>query len=327
MMKIGNIFGAALLIGASTLTAQAQDKMTFLMSWKAQAEHGGYYQALAKGYYKDCGVDMVIRQGGPGIDTSQLLVGNAVDFILAPHIDAVLHMNVAGFPARALFAAFQRSAQILMTHAGNGVETMEDMKGKPIMIANGSRATFWPFLKQKYGWSDSQIRSYTGQLAQWLADKSAIQQGLVTNEPYLVKRETGETPKVFMLSDTGYQTYSSIVVTSQGLIDKNPKAVQCVVSASIKGWTEFMTGDPTPALQLIQKEEKQNTDDLMAATRKTMTDLKLVMNEDTEKYGFGVMTDERWKNHQAMLVEMQLLKGDIDYKTVLAQQFRENALK
>ena len=318
MLDLKRILLAAVL-AASFADVSAADRITFIMSWKAQAEHGGYYQALVKNYYKDCGVEMVIRQGGPGIDTAQLLAGGAVDFAIVPYMDAVLQMNQAGFPARAVMGTYQRSAQILMTHAGNGINTLEDMRGKPIMISAAARTTFWAFLRSKYGWNDSQIRTYTGQLATFFADKTAIQQGLITNEPFLMKRQTGEMPKTFLLADYGYMTYGSIVVTSQTLIDRNPKAVQCVVDAAVKGWKDFLN-DPKPAFEAIKKEEPQNTDELMAYTYQTIKDARLVQTADTEKSGIGSMTDARWKAHYEMLLSQNLIKP-LDYKAGMDLRF------
>ncbi len=326
MPKIGRWVGAAAaLLAASATHAGAQEKVNFLTSWKAQAEHGGYYQALVKGYYKACGVDMTIRQGGPGIDTAQLLTGKAVDFSMSSHIDGILHMNAAGFPARALSAAFQITPQILMAHADSDINSFEDMKGRPIMISQGSRATYWPYFRKKFGWEETQLRSYSGQLAQWLSDKNIVQQGLVTNEPYIVKHQVGWSPKVFMLADAGYRTYGSILTTSQEFIDRKPNAVQCVVSATSKGWIEFMNGDPTPALKAIKEAAPNNTDDLMLDTIKTIKDRKLAMNADTEKMGFGIMTEERWKAHRDLLKEVNLLKADVDVRSVLALQYLKGA--
>lgn len=324
------IAGAALSLAAfsgAPAPALAQEKATLLTSWRAQTEHGGFYQALAKGYYKACGVDMTIRQGGPGIDTAQLLTGGAVDFIMSSHIDGVLHMNAAGFPARALFTAFQTSPQMLMAHPDSGINSFEDMKGRSILISQGSRATFWPFLRKKYGWQDSQLRSYTGQLAQWLSDNKLVQQGFVTNEPFLVKQQAGWEPRVFMLSDAGYRTYGSLMLTSQGLIDKKPDVVQCFVTASVRGWLDFMKNDPKPGLDAIKKAAPNNTDALMANSLNMMKEKKLILNEDTDKMGFGIMTMARFKEHHDMLRDIGLLKADVDLNQVLALDFLKKAVK
>jgi NitT/TauT family transport system substrate-binding protein len=217
-------------------------------------------------------------------------------------------------------AAFQRTPQILMTHAGNGIEKLEDMKGKGIMISASARSTYWPFFRTKYGWTDAQIRSYSAQLAPWFSDKMAIQQGLVTNEPYLVKRETGEAPTVFLLADYGYQSYGSVTTISQALIDKKPDVARCLVQASVKGWDDFLK-DPKPAFALIQKDDPANTDDLMAATFATLKSANIVESDDTRKSGFGVITEARWKEHFDMLVANGLAKADLDWKSTLALQF------
>jgi NitT/TauT family transport system substrate-binding protein len=321
MSRNHGILGAlALTVAAHAAPAIALEKLTFQMSWKAQAEQGGYFQAVAKGFYKDCGLDLIIRQGGPGIDPAQLLVSGAIDATLVSQMDSAYHMNKAGFPARAIMAAFQRTSQILMTHPGNGIDSFEDMKGKPIMIAAGSRSTFWPFLRAKYGWNDAQIRSYSGQLAPWLSDRNAIQQGLITNEPFLVKRETGETPKVFLLADYGYLSYGSIVTVSQDLIDKKPDAVRCLAQGSIRGWTDYLD-DPKAGFDLIKSIDPSNTDDLMGYTYSTMKAANLVATEETRTRGFGLMTDDRWKAHFSMLVEAGVLPADMDYRAAFTLAF------
>jgi len=309
---------AALLATLAAGAAQAQDKLTFLTSWRAQSEHGGYYQALAKGYYKACGLDLNIRQGGPGVDPKQLLVTGAVDLLMASYSDTVFQLVQAGFPAKAVMAGFQRNPQILMTHEGNGIDKLEDMKGKPIMIATGSRTTFWPFLRAKYGFTDAQIRPYSGQIGPWMADTTAIQQGLVTNEPFRVKKETGKSPKVFLLSHGGYQSYGSVIVVPQALIDGKPQLVQCFVSASRKGWTEFLA-DPAAALPLIRKDNPDNPDDLVANTLQVLKAEKIV--EGGDGVPLGGMTEARWKAHADMLAEAGLLPAGFDVKQVYTTQF------
>ena len=251
-VRLAVLAGAVTVAAFSMNQAQALKSMSLLLSWKPQVDFGGFYNAVAKGYYNECGLDVKILPGGPGIDTAQMLVGGAVDAVISAHIDAVLHMNAAGFPARAVTAAFQRFHTILMTHPGNGIEKLEDMGGKPISISQGNRATWWAFLRTKYGFSDSQIRSYNGQLVTWLADKSAITQGVITTEPFFVEKMTGEKPTVFLLADYGYHTYSIITVVSQKTIDERPKAVQCLVQGSNKGWQDFER-DPEPTSRYFRK--------------------------------------------------------------------------
>jgi NitT/TauT family transport system substrate-binding protein len=312
---------AAVLTLACALAAPAgaATKLSFLTSWKAQAEHGGYYMAVANGYYTKCGDDVTIRQGGPAMDAKQLFAAGAVDLMMAPYTDDALTLVSVGAKSRAVAAFFQKSPQILMTHAGNGINKMEDMLGKPIMISAGLRATVWPWLKATYGFTDAQMRNYTGQLAPWLVDPQAIQQGIITNEPNLA-RKAGQDPKSFLLADLGYGSYSSMVVASQALIDRNPAAVQCFVDASIDGWKAFFK-DPAPAVKLIKADNPDNSDDTINYAIETMKSAHLVEDAATDKLGIGAMSDARWQSHFEMLVAAGVLPKDMDYRNAYTLQF------
>ncbi len=305
---------------AAAVPAQAQEKLTYISTWRAQAEHGGYYQALAKGYYKACGVDLAIRPSGPGVNPQQLFAAGAVDIMMTSHSETVLQINQQGFPSRAVMAVFQKNPQILITHAGNGIEKIEDVKGKPVMMS-GSRSTYWAFLKAKYGFSDEQVRPYTGQLAPFFVDKMAVQQAFVTNEPYRVEKETGKAPKVFMLSELGWGSYASITIVPQKLIDTKPQVVQCFVDASKKGWQEFLHGDASPGIALIKKDNPDNPDDVIAYVIKTLKERGIVESGDALTQGIGAMTEQRWKDFVAMQVEAGLIPAGFDHRTAYTLQF------
>jgi NitT/TauT family transport system substrate-binding protein len=309
---------ATLVLGGNS--GHAAERLSFMTTWRAQAEHGGYYQAVAKGFYQACGVDLTIRQGGPGVDGKQLLVGGAIDIISASFNDTAPLINVAGFRAKAVAAFFQKNPQILMAHQDSGINSFEDMKGRPIMIGAASRTTYWPFLRAKYGFTDAQIRSYTGQIAPFLADKTAIQQALITNEPHRIEVETGKLPKIFFLADNGYDAYSSTAIVSDKLIETKPDAVQCFVNASIKGWIDFMT-DPAPAVELIRKDNPDNPDDVVAYAIKVMNESGILMSGDTAKNGLGTMSDERWKSHTRLLQDAGIVPKSYDYRQSYTLQF------
>jgi NitT/TauT family transport system substrate-binding protein len=319
-MRFKAAFLAGALIAFAASRVVAGEPLSFIMNWRAQGEYGGFYQALVKGYYSACGVDMTIRQGGAGIDNAQLLTGGAVDAALITQNDGVMRMNQAGFAARAVMAAFQSLPSTLDVHPDSGIEKIEDMRGHPIMLSAGNRNTMWPFLKEKYGFTDDQLRPFTGQFAPFLTDKTAVVQDFVTNGPFIVKRDGGIDVKFFLLADYGYQPYSSIVTVSQKLIAAKPKAVQCLVEASRKGWIDFLK-DPQPAFAEIQKEAPENTIGLLTYTYDTMKKYHLVENAETAKLGLGAMTDARWRSHFDMLVANKLFPADFDYKSSYTLQF------
>lgn len=315
----------ALLVTLLLLGSAQAQPLTFQMSWRPQAEQGGYYQALVRGFYAACGIEMRIRPGGPGIDTTQLLAGNAIDVALVPQNDGVMRLVEAGFPARAVMAAVQKFPSILMAHAESGVNGFADMRGRAIMISQPNRVTFWPLLRTQFGFTDSQLRSYSGQIAVWMNDRTAIQQGLITNEPFLIRQQTGADARYFLLADAGYTPYSSVVAVSQKMIDERPQTVQCLVDASRRGWVDHLA-DPRPAFAQIQRENPQNSDALMAYTFATMRDRGLLENEDTARLGFGAITAARWQAHAAMLIENGLFKPDFDVGRAFTTRFVEQPI-
>jgi NitT/TauT family transport system substrate-binding protein len=309
---------AALILAAGS--GHAAEKLSYMTTWRAQAEHGGYYQAVAKSFYRECGVELTIRQGGPGVDGKQLLVAGAIDMMSASFNDTALLVNVAGFPAKAVMAIFQKNPQILMTHSDSGYNSFDDMRDRPIMIGAASRTTFWPFLRAKYGFTDAQIRSYTGQIAPFLADKAAIQQALITNEPRRVEVETGKLPRTFLLGDHGYDAYGSTTVVPQKLLETKPDAVQCFVNASIQGWIDFMK-DPAPAVELIRKDNPDNSDDVVAYAIKMLKASDILETAETGKNGLGTMSDERWASHSQLLQNAGIVPKSFDYRQAYTLQF------
>src|SRR6185503_640293 len=149
-------------------------RIVFVTDWKAQAEHGGFYQALAEGLYAKRGLDVTIRQGGPAVNIPQMLAGGAADFGMGSNGFIPLNIVREGAPIKAVMAIFQKDPQVLIAHPRPDVKRLADIKGKPVMIADASIVAFWPWLKAKYGFSDSQIRKYTFNLAPFLVNKDAI---------------------------------------------------------------------------------------------------------------------------------------------------------
>ncbi|WP_171061016.1 ABC transporter substrate-binding protein [Poseidonocella sp. HB161398] len=310
----------AVLAALAAAPAMAQDlvPLTFQMSWKAQAEHGGYHQAAARGYYEDCGVDMTIRDGGPGMDTAQLLTTGAVDVALVSQNDGVMRLNEAGFPARAVMSSFRKIPQILMYHEGEGIESPADMAGHPMLLSQSNRVTIWPFLKAKYGLDDADLRAYNGQIAVWMSTPGAIQQGFVSSEPYRYRQETGEDASYFLIADMGYVSLGSLVVVSDKLIEEAPEVVQCLVSASIKGWQDFLE-DPAPAKARIAERDPNQTDGQMDfAIDKMVSEHLLYENDPSE---IGQMDPAAWKAHADMLKSQGLLPADFDETTSYTLDF------
>jgi NitT/TauT family transport system substrate-binding protein len=309
LSRLALAIGFLAIFGVSPSTAE--DKVSFGTNWKAQAEHGGFYQAVATGIYKKHGLDVTIRMGGPQVNHPQLLAAGVIDFNIGSSSFGALNYVKAGIPMVSVAAMFQKDPQVLMSHPSQGNDTLAAMKGKPILIGAGSRATFWNFLKAKYGYTDDQIRPYTFNMAPFLADKSAVQQAYVTSEPYSVEK-AGVKPLVHLLADGGYNSYSCLIETSWKLVHDKPDLVQRFVDASIEGWYSYLYGDPAPGNALIKRDNPDMTDDLIAYSVAALKKYGIVDSGDAKTLGIGAMTDARWKDFAATMMGIGLYPRDLD---------------
>ena len=293
----------------------------FATDWRAQAEQGGYYEALANGEYKKRGLDVKIVQGGPGVNVPQLLAAGAVEMGMGSNSFIVMNLAQQGVPVKAVAAFFQKDPQVLMAHPGQGVKTIADLKGHPILLSDASVGAFWPWLRAKYGFTDDQIRKYTFNSAPFLADKRAAEEGYVSSEPYTLEKQAGMKPVVFLLADNGYPGYANLVLAPDNLIARNPAAVKAFVEATAQGWRDYLYGDPKPADALIRKDNPEMTQDVLDQAREKMRTYGLVDSGDAKTGGVGVMTDARWKTFADMAVSEGVYPKTLDPKRAYTLQF------
>jgi len=311
--------GAALAVIAIA-PAAALDQVTFGTDWRAEAEHGGYYQALATGIYERYGLKVTLRQGGPQLNHTQLLAAGRLDFDEAPNSFIGLNFAKEGIPMVAVAAFFQKDPSVLIAHADVGNDSLPGLKGKPIMVSADTRVGYWLFLKAKFGYSDDQIRPYNFNPAPFLADKNAVQQGYLTSEPYLIEQQ-GVKPVVFLLADAGYASYGSLIETSQKLIDEKPELVQRFVNASIEGWYSYLYGDPAPGNALIKRDNPEQTDDLLAYAIAKIKANGIVDSGDSTSQGIGAMSEARWKSFFDVMTSQGLYSPTLDWKKAYTTRF------
>ena len=315
------LIAAVLLAFAISATgAHANDKISFGTNWLAQVEHGGFYQGVAEGIYAKKGLDVTIHMGGPQVNTAQLLISGALDFAIVSSSFIPLNAIREGAPYVAVAAMFQKDPQVLIAHRSSGFTTLADMKGKPILISTDAWDGYWLFLKVAYGFTDSQGRPYTFSMAPFLHDKTLIQQGYVTSEPFLIKYAGGD-PQSFLLADYGYPSYASIVMTSKRMVAEHPDTVQRFVDGSIMGWKSFLHGNHDKALALIKKDNPDYTDRTAADSTEAMKKYGLVESGDALALGIGAMTDARWKLFFDTMVKAKVYAPDFDYKQAYTLQF------
>lgn len=306
----------ALAFAAASFAAHAQDKVTFLTSWYAQAEHGGYYQAIATGIYKKHGLDVTVKMGGPQVNGVQLLAAGQADFLMGKDFQ-VLNGIQSGVPMVTVAAVFQFEPQGMVTHPD--VKSLAEMKGKTIYLATSGRTSWYPWLKAKYGLTDEQTRPYTFNMQPFFADKNAAQQGYPGSEPYTAQ-QAGQNVKFFLFADEGYPPYGNTIVTMQKTAKDKPEMVQRFVQATIEGWKSYLQ-NPAPGNALIKQDNPKMDDGTLAYAHKIMKDMKFMDGGDAAKLGAGVMTDARWQKTYDLMVTSELLKPMPNWKDAYTLQF------
>ncbi|PSB22456.1 nitrate ABC transporter substrate-binding protein [filamentous cyanobacterium CCP1] len=303
----------------TTATSGELISVTYGTNWYAQAEHGGFYQAVATGIYEEYGLDVTIEMGGPQVNGTQLLMGGAIDFFMGYGSDAIKAIE-EGIPKVTVASIFQKDPQILMAHPGKA-ESLEDLAGKPIFISSAANVTYWPFLQAKYGFTDDQKRTYNFNSGPFLADEESAQQGYLSSEPLSIQKEGGFEPVVFLLADFGYDPYSTTIECRRELVEQNPDLVQRFVDASIKGWYSYLDGDPTPGNELIKQANPEMTDEQIAYGIEKMKEYGIVVSGDAESLGIGAMTDDRWRSFFETLTEQGVFNPETDYTQAYTLEF------
>ena len=322
-MRLSTLSAALTLAAVFTTGALAQEKFTYMTNWYAQAEHGGFYQALATGLYKREGLDVTLRMGGPQVNGMQLLAAGQTDCFMGFDVQT-MKAREQGVAAVTVAAAFQKDPQVMIGHP-EVVKKMEDLKGKTILISGDANTNYWPWLRSTYGLSDSQVRPYTFNVQPFVADKNVVQQGYLSSEPYAIEREAKFKPTVMLLSDHGWPPYSTTIVCMEKTIKERPKAVAAFVKATMEGWKSYLKGDPSAANALIKKDNPNMTDDKLANGIALLNQTGMVLGGDAAKFGIGIVTDERMKKTYEMMVAMKLIDpAKVDLKKTYTTEFVQN---
>ena len=296
-------------------------EITFATDWKAQAEQGGFYQALAAGLYEKNGLKVKIIQGSANVNVPRLIASNSVEFGIGSNSFIPLNMVANKIPGKAVMAIFQKDPQIIMTHPDSDIRNLKDMRNLPIMISDASIGAFWLWLKSKYDFNDNQIRKKTFSLAPFLSNKSSIQQGYLTSEPFLVEREAGFTPRVFLLADYGYPSYGAMVLASSNVLKNNPEIVKAFVDASIEGWRQYIYDDPSLGNELIMLENNEMKEDILLQAIKKIRNYELVSNEISKGLDIGLMTDIKWESFFKTMSINGVYEKDLEWRESFTLDF------
>jgi NitT/TauT family transport system substrate-binding protein len=288
--------------------AAEPDKIVFATDWLAQAEHGGFYQAVAEGTYKKHGLDVTIRMGGPQVNGLQLLAAGQLDIVMGDALQ-VLSAVEQNVPVTAVAATFQKNPTVIIAHPG--VARLEDLKGKPIAVSSASATTFWPWLKQRYGFTDNQKRPYAFSVQPFLVDAKLSQQGFATSEPFSIEKG-GIKPVVFLLAEQGYPPYSEVLAVRRDALTRRADAIKRFIRASAEGWKSYLA-NPAPGNALIKRDNPQMSDELLAYGHRKMLEFGIVTGSDTGTQGLLTMTDKRWQDTVEFLRGAGLAKAGVNY--------------
>ena len=315
------IGAAALSLAASATFADGHlTKVSFGTNWVAQAEHGGFYQSVADGTYAECGLDVTIIPGGPQVNNRALMLAGRMDFHMGGDLLQAFSAAQENIPVVNLAAIFQKHPQVIVAHPGEA-DSWEDLKDLTLLIGDNGFQSYYQWMIAEHGFTAEQREPYTFNPAPFLADKRVGMQGYLSSEPFLVKKEGGFDPNVFLIADAGYSSYATTIETMQQTIDERPEVVKCFVEGSIKGWYNFLYGDNAGAIALIKEANPEMGDDKIAYAIGKLTEWGIVDSGDTETMGIGVITDAKVEDFYNKMVDAGVVDAGIDYKKTYTTQF------
>lgn len=307
--------GALALLAGGTAAATANEKVVFGTNWLAQAEHGGFYQAMLDGTYSACGLDVTIMPGGPQVSGRPLLLAGKIDFYMGGNMLQAFDAVQQDIPLRVVAATFQKDPQVMMSHPGQGLDKWQDLpNAEQYIVGDEGAQSFLLWMTAEYGFDPAKRVPYTFNPAPFIANPKSIQQGYVTSEPYAVEKEGGFQPNVFLLADNGFNAYATTIEAMQETIDKRPEVVQCFVDGSAKGWYNYLYGDNAAANAAIKKDNPDITDEQIAFSIAQMKKYGIVDSGDAEKLGIGTMSDERIASFYDKMVKAKAIPAGIDVK-------------
>jgi len=313
-MSPKTILVASAAAAALAAPAMAQDlkKVTFGTNWVAQAEHGGYYQAIADGTYEACGLEVTIIPGGPQVNNRAQMLAGKIDFHMGGNLLQAFNAVEQGIPLKVVAAHFQKEPQVLLTHPG-AVENFEDLKDlDELLIGDGGFQSYYQWLISDYGFDAGKRVPYTYNPAPFIANPASAQQGYITSEPYAIENEGGFAPDIWVLADYGFSTYATTVETMQETIDAHPDAVKCFVEGSAIGWANYLYGDSTEANKLIQADNPDMSDGQLAFSLEKMNQYGIVDSGDSLVLGIGAMTSATITDFYEKMVKAGVVSDGID---------------
>jgi NitT/TauT family transport system substrate-binding protein len=315
-------FLVAFVVATPPCRAQTMlDKVSFGTNWVAEAEHGGFFQAVADGTYAKYGLDVTIVPGGPNDNNRMLLIAGKLDFFMAANTLMSFDAVANNVPVVTVAAIFQKDPQVLLTHPEANITRLEELKPLTLFVSKEGISSYFQWLRSEYGFNEDKVRPYTFNPQPFLANKQSAMQGYVTSEPYAIEKKAGFKPGIILLADYGFNSYSTLIETRSDLIDRKPDLVQRFVNASLVGWYNYLYGDNSAANATIKKLNPEMTDELIGYSIAKMKEYGIVDSGDALRDGVGAMTDARIASFFDKMVRAHVVRSDIDYRKSYTLRF------
>jgi len=311
---------------ASLAAAQTLDKVSFGTNWVAEAEHGGFFQAVADGTYRKYGLDVTIVPGGPNVNNRMLMTSGKIEFFMSANTLQQFDAVANNVPTVAVAAMFQKDPQVLLAHPESNVKKIEDLKPLTLFVSKEGVATYFQWLKSEYGFDENKVKPYTFNPQPFLADMKSAMQGYVTSEPFAVEKEAKFKPNIVLLADNGFNTYSTLIETRKEFVEAKPDLVQRFIDASVIGWYNYIYGDNSAGNAMIKKLNPDMTDELLKYSVDKMKEYGIVDSGDAVKNGIRAMTDARMASFFDKMVKAGVVKGNLEYKSSYTLRFVNKAV-
>lgn len=314
---------AAVLALAAASAAHAGGHLksvVFGTNWLAQAEHGGFYQSVADGTYAACGLDVEIVSGGPQVNNRALLLAGRIDFHMGGDMLQAFNAVKEGIPVVSVAAIFQKHPQVIVAHPETA-SSWEDLKDLTLLIGDNGFTSYYQWMIAEHGFTVEQRVPYTFNPAPFLADKNTGMQGYLSSEPFVVEKEGGFTPNVFLIADAGYSTYATTIETMAATIADSPEVVECFTDASLTGWYNYLYGDNAAANEMIMADNPDMTQDKIDYAISKMLENGIVVSGDAETMGIGAITEEKVGDFYAKMVAAGVIEEGLDWKASFSTDF------
>ncbi|HWF38706.1 MAG TPA: ABC transporter substrate-binding protein [Candidatus Acidoferrales bacterium] len=300
---------------ASADSGPALTKVVLQADWYPQPEHGGFFTAIAKGYYKDEGLDVTIVPLGPYLSVEKQLAAGAAQFGMGSS-DKTLEGIGDGEPIIAVAATMQNDPQGVMVRKDSNIHSFADLNGHTVAIKTGS--TWWEYISRQYHLDEVHEVPAMMNVANFVADPNYVQQAFATSEPYFANK-AGVATRVLLTKDAGYDPYR-VMLTTRSFLEQHPDVVGKFVRASVRGWREYLI-DPAPAHAMIAKLNPALTPDWMEFTWKALRDGHFVAGDAPNGADLGQFDPKRWREMYAKLVDLKVIEKPFDPNTAYTLQF------